>query len=259
MHSGDDTLRPLRDDLRVPDAEADLYLVGLGIGGFDQRTVEVDRLLRGAAAIYHLTAFHEELQALSLGNVEDLSSLYFSGRNAASTYEDMTAYLREQTRTVREYGYVCFLTYGHPLYLVDTSWSLLQDDGGFRVKAIAATSFIDRLLCDLDYRFDYGVQIYEANVFLAQMPAVEPSTPLILSQVGEVGSDEIAERGRKLEWLTPLFEQVGNRFPPDRQCDLIFSPYRSDMAPNVVTARVDELMTLASSVHTGSTLLVHGA
>ncbi|WFR67730.1 SAM-dependent methyltransferase [Curtobacterium flaccumfaciens] len=181
MHSGDDTLRPLRDDLRVPDAEADLYLVGLGIGGFDQRTVEVDRLLRGAAAIYHLTAFHEEIEALTLGKVEDLAPRYFAGKGAAATYDALTSYLTEQAQGVREYGYACFLTYGHPLYLVDTSWSILQIAAGLRIKAIAATSFVDRLLCDLNYRFDYGVQIYEANRFITQSPGIDPSTPLILA------------------------------------------------------------------------------
>jgi hypothetical protein len=80
----------------------------------------------------------------------------------------------------------------------------------------------------------------------------------VIAQVGEVGSDEIAERGRKIEWLSPLFETIAAAYPADRQCDLVFSPYRSDMAPSVVSARVDELMTLASSVHTGSTLVVHG-
>lgn len=259
MESGDPTLRPLREDLRVPDAEADLYLVGLGIGGFDQRTVEVDRLLRGAAAIFHLTAFHSQLESLSLGRVEDLAPRYFSGGGAVETYRNLADYLGERSAAVAEFGYSCFLTYGHPLYLVDTSWSLLQDPSTLRVKAIAATSFIDRLLCDLGYRFDYGVQIYEANTLLARSPLLDAATPLVISQVGEVGSNQIAERGRKLEWLTPLFHSVAATYPADRQCDLIFSPYRSDMAPSVVSARVDELMTLASSVHTGSTLVVHGA
>ena len=258
MQSGDPTLRPRRDDLRVPDAEADLYLVGLGIGGFDQRTVEVDQLLRGAAAIFHLTAFHSELQELSLGRVEDLAPRYFSGSNAEVTYRDLAGHLREQSVAVAEHGYSCFLTYGHPLYLVDTSWSLLQDLPALRVKAIAAMSFLDRLLCDLGHRFDHAAQIYEANSFLVRAPLVDAATPLVISQVGEVGSNGIGERRRKVEWLTPLFEMIGSVYPADRQCDLVFSPYRSDMAPNVVSARVGEMMSLASSVHTGSTLVVHG-
>lgn len=259
MQTGDPSLRALREDLRVPDAEADFYLVGLGIGGFDQRTVEVDRLLRGATAIFHLTAFHSDLEAISLGRVEDLAPRYFSGREAAATYRHLAEYLHEQAVEIAEYGYGCFLTYGHPLYLVDTSWSLLKEASTLRVKAIAATSFLDRLLCDLKHRFDYAVQIYEANTLLERKPSVDSQTPLVIAQVGEVGSDEIAERGRKIEWLSPLFKTVAAAYPADRQCDLIFSPYRSDMAPSVVTARVGELMTLASSVHTGSALVVHGA
>lgn len=259
MHLGYDSSRHIRDDIRVPDAEADLYLLGIGIGGFEQRSVEVDNLLRGATAIYHLTAFQSEIEAVSRGRVENLSSLYFAGENAPDTYNAMTELLISRAKEAQQYGYTCFITYGHPLYLVDTSWAIIEEATGLRVKAIPATSFIDRILCDLNFRFDYGVQIYESNFFLLHKPKIDSSVPLIISQVGEVGSDKIAERGEKMKWLMPLFKEISTLFPGDRQCDLIFSPYRSDMAPDIQSARVDELATLVSSTHTGSTLVVHGA
>lgn len=250
-------MRNLREDLRVPDAEADLYLVGLGIGGFDQRTVEADQVLRDAITILHLTAFDKELREITSGRVEDLSGLYFEEGTANEVYERMARYVADVTANLRGVGHVCFLTYGHPLFLVDSSWSLLQSTD-LRVKALPASSFLDRVLVDLDVRFDRTCQLYEANALMVLRPNLDIRVPLMISQVGEVGSNLIAERGRKIEWVTPLFDFVSAIYPPDRRCDLVFSPYRSDMAPQVRSAVVDELPSLISSVHTGSTLFIHG-
>ncbi|WP_136611855.1 SAM-dependent methyltransferase [Sinomonas albida] len=251
-------MRNSRSDLRVPDAKADLYLIGLGIGGFDQRTVEVDHLLRGAAAVLHLTAFDPELREICSGQVEDLSGIYFCGKRAAEVYDAMAEHVMEVALANHVLGYSCFVTYGHPLFLVDTSWDLRRRTD-LRVKPVAATSFVDQIMCDLEHRFDYGVQHYEANRFLRMSPRIDSRFPLIVSQVGEVGSDRIELRGRKLAWLTPLFEEVMEKYPNDRQCDLVFSAYRRDMAPKVSSATVGEIFTLASSVHVGTTLVVHGS
>lgn len=250
-------MRNSREDVRVPDAKADLYLVGLGIGGFDQRTVEVDQILRDATVVLHLTAFDSKLRALTGGRVENLADVYFGKGTASGIYEHLTDQIADVASAYKGFGHVCFLTYGHPLFLVDTSWSLLRRPD-LLVKALPATSFVDRMMVDLDVRFDYGCQMYEANRFMALQPQLDDRVPLLVSQVGEVRSNRIGERGRKMEWVTPLFDRVSASYPSDRRCDLVFSPYRSDMAPVVNSTTVGELAALVSSVHTGSTLFVHG-
>ncbi|WP_138444472.1 SAM-dependent methyltransferase [Sinomonas susongensis] len=251
-------MRKVRDDLRVPDAKADLYLLGLGIGGFDQRSVEADAILRNAAVVLHLTAFDKELREICHGRVEDLSTIYFSGTDPAEIYGALADQVAQTAIDNLVLGHTCFLNYGHPLFLVDTSWMLL-DTPGLRVKAVAATSFLDQLICDLGYRFDFGAQIYEANWFLRTTPRLDPTFPLILSQVGHLNSERIEVRDRKLEWLSPLYDLLARTFPPERRCDLIFSSYRSDMAPQIVSSSIRDIQTMTSSVHSGTTLLVHGS
>ncbi len=207
--------------------------------------------------VLHLTAFDSELRALATGSVRNLADVYFSGGVASDVYARMAEEIETVVNDVRGLGHVCFLTYGHPLFLVDTSWMLLNTQA-FRVKALPGTSFLDRMMVDLGARFDYGCQHYEANRFMVLRPRLDPRTPLVISQVGEVGSDAIAERPHKIEWVAPLFDRIAESYPRDRRCDMIFSPYRSDMAPQVNSTVVGELQTLTSSVHTGSTLYVHG-
>lgn len=250
-------MRTPREDLRVPDAEADLFIVGLGIGGFDQRSIEVDSLLRDAMVILHLTAFDAELRKLTTGRVEDLAPVYFGSNSASDVYERITEYVAQVAHDVRGIGHVCFLTYGHPLFLVDSSWLLLTHPS-LRVKALPAVSFIDRIMVDLEARFDHGCQMYEANAMLKLRPRIDSRVPLAVSQVGEVGTGLIGERGRKGEWVAPLLDFVADNYPAGRRCDLVFSPYRRDMAPRIQSATVGELSALISSVHTGTTLYVHG-
>ncbi|MGG5170899.1 SAM-dependent methyltransferase [Pseudarthrobacter sp. J1738] len=254
-------MRNNREDLRVPDAKADVYLVGLGIGGFERRTVEADEVLKECATILHLTAFHDELSSRYGAEVINMSDIYESDSDAQNVYDAMTVQFMDYAMGRLFLGPVAFVSYGHPLFLVDSSWSISAHcrEAGVRAKALPGTSFIDQALIDLGERFDYGFQALESNHFFKQKITPDLRLPLLISQVGDFGSGELRTSGRVLERVQPLFDRIRALYPKDRACALFFSSWRMDMAPDVRWSTVGELDALASSIHIGSSLYVRGS
>lgn len=253
-------MRVLREDIRVPDAKADLYLVGLGIGGFARRTMEADEILSQSAAILHLTAYDAELKTNYSGDVVNLQHVYEAHDHAADVYTNMTNIVMEYVEANNFLGSVVFLTYGHPLFLVDTGWELIDkcQQKGLRVKPLAAISFVDQVLCDIGKRFDSGVQMYEADLLVTHRVALDSRFPLLVSQIGEYGTSSLRINNNKVKRLHPLFEYLQQQYPGDRRCTLIMSSWREDMAPKTVTASIADITSLLSSIHTGCSLYVDG-
>ncbi|MGV8912429.1 MAG: SAM-dependent methyltransferase [Rhodoglobus sp.] len=253
-------MRIPREDLRVPDAQADLYLVGLGIGSFERRTIETHQVLETCAVILHLTAFDAELKDEYDGDVVNMLTTYEAKEGPSEVYQDMVEMVYTYTQNNLFLGPVAFLTYGHPLFLVDSSWDLITrgQAAGLRVKPIASTSYIDQVLCDLGRRFDRGVQQYLADVFVSRKVRIDERFPLLLAQVGDFQSDTLRPQGNLLPRMADLLSALHAAYPPDRRCHLIMSSWRSDMAPEVRTASIAELETLVSAIHVGCSLYVEG-
>ncbi|MEU2856311.1 SAM-dependent methyltransferase [Streptomyces syringium] len=254
-------MRLKREDLRVPDAQADLYLVGLGIGGFDRRSVEVDNLLKSAQKVLHLTAFDADLRQLCAGDVVDLEQIYGTGSDPRQVYQEMATQALLAGADARKEGYACFLVYGHPLFLVDSGWWIEQAaaEYGITVKAIPATSFLDSLLVDLGTRFDRAVQSYEANVFYRYQ--IEPDTrfPVVLSQFGSFDVSRLRQRDNLYGRLAPLTRRLRDLYPADRPVAAVLSAWRADMAPQISHSIVGEIDTLVSSSHSGMSLYIGGS
>jgi hypothetical protein len=253
-------MRTLRDDIRVPDAKADLYLVGLGIGGFDRRSVEADLVLRECAVVLHLTAFDAELRETYAGQVVDLAAIYQESDDALAVYARMAAHIVEHLESAAFLGPIAFVCYGHPLYLVDSSWQLMDicSRRGYRVKALAAPTFVGQALADLGVRFDVGFQCYEARFFHQSEIAIDARIPLVLAEVGDFGTSRLRDSKRSATRVMPLLERVQSLYPGTRRCAVFMLSWREDMAPEVHWGTVGDISALASSVHIGSSLVITG-
>lgn len=254
-------LRVPREDLRVPDAEADIYLVGLGIGGFDRRTVEADRILSECGFIAHLTAFHDTIKSTYSADIFDLKSIYESEDKPVSAYERITDSLLEAVESYRPHGPVAYLNYGHPLWLVDSSWDLQEraTQRGFRVKVIPGTSFLDHIIGDLGIRIDHSCQVHEATYFYQQKIRPDLTVPLLLPQFGVFNSGILRSRNDSVSRLAPLVEYLKELYPSDRSATLIMSAWRSDMAPSITHSNIGDLQALVSATHSGVTLVIDGS
>ncbi|MFI1177667.1 SAM-dependent methyltransferase [Streptomyces melanogenes] len=244
-----------------PDAQTDLYLVGLGIGGFDRRSVEVDNLLKSARKVLHLTAFDADLRHLSAGDVVDLEQVYGTGSDPRQVYQEMAMQALLAGVDARGKGHACFLTYGHPLFLVDSGWWIEQAaaEYGITVKAIPAASFLDSLLIDLGARFDRAVQSYEANVFFRYQIQPDTRFPVVPSRFGSFDVGRLRQRDNLYGRLAPLTRRLRDLYPTDRPVAAVLSAWRADMAPQISHTTVGEIDTLASSSHSGMSLYIGGS
>lgn len=250
-------MRAKREDLRVPDAEADIYLVGLGIGGFEQRTVATDGILRQSEKILHLTAFDSDLRQNFGDAVIDLSPLYQRFSDPAQTYAAMADEVYAAWEA--SVGPVAYLTYGHPLFLVDSSWILRErcSLSGVRLKSLPATSFLDGLFGAIDSRLDHGFLYLEAQRFMAlDDEAIPPTAPLVIAQAGDYGSDRLRPTTHRGQRALPLLSKVERVFAPDSIASVFLLSWRSDMAPQFTTASVANVHSLTSSVHVGCSIAV---
>ena len=253
-------LRNLRENLKVPDAKADLYLVGLGIGSFSSRTVEVDSILKSASLILHLTAFQNELLDNFNCEIIDLKELYESSDDARHVYNEMSKFIIEAVKDRNFLGHAAFLTYGNPLWLVDSNWNILarKNELPFTVKAIAASSFVDQVLIDLELRYDRAAQIFLADLFLNTAPRIDSRYALILPQIGDLGTLLLRQKNVDLTKLSQLFGIIQHEYPGSRKCHLIMSAWRSDIEPEIATTTVEDIFSVIVAIHTGSTLVIEG-
>lgn len=253
-------MRVPREDLRVPDAEADIYLVGLGIGGFERRTVEAHNIMSRCALIIHLSAFDEALRANYGADVHDLNHLYASGDDPSATYAAIVDVVLRAHKDFRRFGPIALVVYGHPLWLVNSSWELLRagTKGGPRVKVVPGTSFLDQIIGDLGIRIDVCSQMHESTLFFRESVIPDIRYPLVLSQFGDFESPNLRPTGDPVARLQPLVQRLKDLYPPERLTCLILSPWRGDMEPQVNRVTVRDLGTALPSTHTGMSLVVHG-
>jgi len=253
-------MRVPRKDLRVPDAEADIYLVGLGIGGFERRTVEAHNILSECGFIAHLTAFDDAIKVTYQADVYDLGVINASSDEPSMVYRQIAEVVIEAHRNYKSFGPVALVFYGHPLWLVSISWDLIEKSGqnGIRVKAVPGMTFIDQIIGDLAIRMDRGVQIYEASIFHGERIIPDTRYPLVLPQFGEFASEKLRPSGDIVSRMRPMVKRLQSLYPSERRTSLILSPWRGDMEPQITSVPVRDLGALVPSTHPGASLVVHG-
>ena len=165
-----------------------LALVGVGIGGAERMTLEARSLLSAAAEIYHLTPLGDALSALSSCHVVDLSDIYHAGPTKARAYGSIVSTLVEAVEARGASETVAFVTYGHPLFFVDSSDALRRRVSDCRV--VPAVSAFDMLLIDSPVDLGKGAQIYDTTRFVALDRRPDPREPVLLMQFGDYGATD---------------------------------------------------------------------
>lgn len=252
--------RVRRANLFVPDAEADIYIVGLGIGGFERRTVEADIILRHSAYIFHLTAFDTELKlAYPNSSVVNHIHLYSEYDDPKLVYEDMANAVAEVASCIDLGRPISFLVYGNPVVLVDSA-RILHDKAkkiGMRVKIIPAISFLDESISLFQAGLDYAMQYYEATFFVKNEIKPDLRFPVILSQVGDFNSDKLRPDYSSTRFAD-LYNYIKGLYKSDlsRKIDLYLLPWRKDMEPQVTSYQVRTIHEMKP--HVGMSILIHG-
>jgi hypothetical protein len=120
-----------------------------------------------------------------------LEDCYAEGKSRHQTYQEMTNRI---VSTVKAGFQVCAVFYGHPGVLVRASHQSIRRlrREGFSARMLPAISAEDCLFADLGVNpGDNGCQSFEATDFLACRRRFDPTSELILWQVGALGEPSV--------------------------------------------------------------------
>lgn len=119
---------------------------------------------------------------------ESLQRFYAPGKSRSATYEEMVEHVMSFVRSGLA---VCMAVYGHPgVFTYATHESVRRARAeGYEARMLPAISAEDCLFADLGVDpADHGCQSYEATDFLVHDRMVDPTSALVLWQIGVVGN-----------------------------------------------------------------------
>lgn len=194
---------------------ADLYLLGIGIRGFRQVSLETMDVLRRCRKIIHLTNVHRELRKLN-PNVVDWGEHYWTDEDFDNVYERL---YRQLLDDVAEGPGVASVIYGHPLFFDDVHMRLLRvaRRRGFRCVALPGISSLDTLSTDLGVDYAEGLQVFEAADLVVNRIPVNPHLHTLVFQVGCFALETPASEGEEQRAALRELQDHLLRYHPPRQ------------------------------------------
>jgi uncharacterized protein YabN with tetrapyrrole methylase and pyrophosphatase domain len=165
-----------------------LWAVGIGIRAPSQATLEASARIERADRVFSIVADPlAEYWIRTLNpKTEALGSLYAVGKERLTTYHEMVERI---LGAVRQGFEVCAVSYGHPgvaAYPLHESVRRARAEG-FRAQMLAGISAEDCLFADLGVDpINGGCRSYEATDFLVHRRGADPTSNLILWQVGAI-------------------------------------------------------------------------
>jgi len=211
-----------------------LVVVGHGITG-GQVTSQAEVEIRIADIVLSLTSdpVAKAFVVHWAREYVDVSDAYQEGRGRPVIYADIANRVLEPVRAGRR---VCFVTYGHPGVLsAITRMAIRQARAeGFPARMLPGISAEACLYADLGVDpGEEGIQSYQATQLLCNEKIWDPTTPLILWQIGLVG-DDAHHANYPNSLLSRLVEKLVAVYGPNHEAviyeaaTLPYVPFRAD-------------------------------
>jgi uncharacterized protein YabN with tetrapyrrole methylase and pyrophosphatase domain len=234
--------------------DADLYLVGLGMFGLRQVTVETIEILRRAKVVYHLSEKHADLCAIN-PNTQDLGRFYSRPGKRINIYRDMASYVVD---SALEATPVVFAIDGNPMFFSDISWNIaaLAKRKHIRAEALPGVSCIDVLPMQLGFEpGDLGLQIFEATQLVLYNLPVNPHLSTLILQVGYFWVRVSQPPPKRIAGaFAPLEIHLCKYFPEDHPAILIQSAYSHRSPTVVLSTELRSIDKHRNSIRPGMTL-----
>jgi hypothetical protein len=200
-------------------ARGSLFVVGTGITGAPQTTLEAVAAMRRADRLFYLVMVEAtEVWIRQLNpTATSLADLYAPAKNRQQTYAEMVERI---TSPVRKGLDVCAVFYGHPgVFAQPTHRAIaLLRRLGHSARMLPGVSTDACLYADLGLNpGEHGVQSYEATDFLLARRRFDPTSSLLLWQVGVLGESGAEPRPCRLERLATLTRRLRRYYPPDHR------------------------------------------
>jgi hypothetical protein len=185
-----------------------LVVVGTGIALAAQTTLEALACMQQAEKLFYLVtdpATEAWIRQLNR-TAESLEDAYAEGKPRLRTYKEMTVRIVDAVLAGRQ---VCAAFYGHPGVFVNASHAAIRRvrRAGLPARMQPGISADACLFADLGLNpGDVGCQSFEATDFLGCRRRFDPSSALILWQVGVLGESSVRKgmscRPERLRVLT---------------------------------------------------------
>jgi len=190
-----------------------LVVVGTGIKLVGQTTLEALECMQRAEKLLYLVgdpATEEWIRRLN-PTATTLYDCYGEGKPRRKSYEEMTDRIVSAVRAGQK---VCAVFYGHPGVFASPPHRAIRRARreGFPARMLPGVSAEDCLFADLGVDpGEYGCQSFEATDFLAYRRRFDPSSALVLWQVGVLGEPSIRKgmscRPERLRVLTDVLRR----------------------------------------------------
>jgi precorrin-6B methylase 1 len=194
-----------------------LIVVGVGLDGPAQTTAAAITCMRRADRLLYLVTDPLTVHWLRRLNptATALDDLYGAEKPRRQTYEEMTERILD---AVREGHSVCAAFYGHPgVFAMPPHWAVARARRlGFHARMLPGVSADACLYADLGLNpGNYGVQSYEATDFLASRRRFDPTSELILWQVGVLGESNgrVPSAGQRVRRVQRLSDRLRRWYP----------------------------------------------
>lgn len=215
-HAADAPPKPDAAPATPKDKRGSLVVVGTGIRTVGQLTMEAVAWIREAESLLYVVGdpiAETVIKNLNPKGAVSLAGYYQEGKPRIYAYEAMIQHIlacvRAGDKTVAAF-------YGHPGVFAYPSHESIRRarSEGYSARMLPGISSEDCLFADLGV--DPGVsgcQSYEATDFLMNSPVIDPSTQLILWQIGTL-ADSTYQRYRYDTSAMPLLVQRLGQFYP---------------------------------------------
>jgi precorrin-6B methylase 1 len=233
-----------------------LIVVGTGYRISAQITEEADSAIRESDRLFHLVQdavthrYLEEIQP----RAESLRDAYRPGRDRRESYEEMVERILAPVRAGES---VCAAFYGHPGVFVTPAHEAIRRARaeGYAAEMLPGISAEDCIVAELG--FDPGArgcQSFEATDFLLRHRRFDPTSHLLLWQIGGIGVTDFRDGDL---WspagLAVLAEVLAAQYGAAHEVEIYEAPAYPICPPKRHRCRLDELagapVTVASTLY----------
>ena len=234
----------------------DISLAGIGIGGFEQTTLETLQAIKSARIILHLTDHHQTLSKYCK-HIINLDKEYWTGDEDWSVYKRIADLILDEAKNGPG---VVAIGDGHPAYYDDVTWDVYRRGKrrGLNVRIIPAISCLDAMAANCGLEINTrGLQIFDANVMIAANQKLNPFVDTLIMQIGWFGLtltlDYTQSRKGRFD---PVIRYLATFYPATHPVKIMRAPSESNDSPTVITTRLSSLDRYHKTIYQGMCLFI---
>lgn len=227
-----------------------LIVVGTGIRTVGHMTLEAVAWIERADKVLYVVGdpiAEAVIQRLNPQGAESLSTLYGEGKNRLQTYQEM---IDRVLACVRAGQVVCLACYGHPGVFVYPSHESIRRARaeGYSARMLPGVSSEDCLFADLGIDPGMmGCQSYEATDFVVNGRRIDPTSSVVLWQIGVVGDSTFKSNGYDLSAAPLVLERLLQYYPPTHVVYLYQAAIFPGCEPTIIPVPIHSLFQVPMS------------